>query len=1434
MNRSLIMRTLLVTAILAGSLSVVVAERLSVGAAAPRADSDVPPGRLSSPSRPAGLSLQARTWAVATVKKIYLEHRTMPPGAVDTVTPPDERTIVTAARRQVEKSLRMTAALKRIWHEELSGRQLQAELDRIARRTKRPEILRLIFESLDNDPVLLAESLARPILVERFLQRRYDSDRTIQAESLREFMLQLSREPGPSGNRPDPGGAVRRTLTLTRGASPFRVAGEDFRFDPTHLFVSAEEWSRLSSGGIEDLVTFLERKAAAPRTIRIIGEPEESSDFTRWRLRTNCSRMRESASGFACYHSPLREGHSIRIVQHSFPKEPFAAWWARVAESFDPEVPESPPPASMALPRIGGESSGMEDDIWRTYDLRPRSEHAAFWTGTEMIVFGGIAYDHSSSYDYADIVRTGMIYDPVRDSWRFMSPPPDELIGRDGLGSVWTGKELICWGGLISSGWQNSGAVYDYWTDGWRLMSTVNAPLGRIGHGRIWDGRRMLVWGGGRYSTDLYADGGCYDPGLDSWSPITTVGAPQARRNHLTSWTNTGTFEMFIWGGKSWSNVTLHNGKRYDSVNDCWLDMSTIGCPSSHDRSSIVSLGDRVIIWGGATATAPYTLNTGSIYDPRSDAWTSVTTVGAPVGRYRHAAAWTGSAMAVWGGYSPSGGGNNGGIYDPATDHWTLIPSADTVRSRQNHSMVWTGSEFIIFGGYGSSNGQVSLNDGLRISANGQVWRFLRTPLLNRSGHTGVWTGTHFLVWGGLVDTLPTNSGESFDPVAATYTPISFNGSPSPRTNHAAVWTGDEMIVWGGKNQQTRYNDGGIYDPLIDSWRTLSTVNAPWPRELAAAEWSGHEMLVWGGNDDDQQFNTGGRYDLRTNRWRPMSIIEAPPPTTKPVHAWNGREMFVWVGTQDCSAARYDPAANSWIKAATAGTPYSPGGAVVWTGTNFIRYGGWSVVYQADTDSWRTIATINRPLGSESETAVWTGTEMIVWGGTVASGTPASRWGGRYSPRTDAWLAMSTINCGTHLRDNVAAWTGEEMIIWGEGEASFYKPSTEPGEWSGLTTVDAPSRRYGHRAVATGLEMIVWGGWDGQETNTGGIFDLILDAWRPTPLAGAPAGRIFPTALWTGRDMIVWGGRWANGMDSSGGRFDPLADRWTPTPLNGAPSARWGHSAVFSGDEMIVWGGYSGFGFLNDGGRFRLAANEWRAMAPSLTNSPRMGHSAAWTGEDMLVWGGLRQEWGSRGTTVYPIDCLDYRPDIDTWIPMPPSNGIIGRVDHSTVWTGQDLVVWGGFNETELASGARFNLWEETWHEVSPIPYGQPRSNHSAVWTGLQMILFGGNTHLQPNEFLRPGYRYLPDSDRWLPLRGVASPALRHSHSAVWTGREMIVWAGIDPVGRLLNTGGVYVPGDESALVPSLRPAWLFGLLVIMGGLLRRRPARRSNHAIQP
>jgi hypothetical protein len=125
--------------------------------------------------------------------------------------------------------------------------------------------------------------------------------------------------------------------------------------------------------------------------------------------------------------------------------------------------------------------------------------------------------------------------------------------------AVWTGTEMIVWGGSGFPGPVNTGGRYDPSTDSWTATSTTGAPAGRIVHTAVWTGTEMIVWGGQNPSND-FNTGGRYNPGTDRWTTTSTASAPAARHTHTAVWTGS---EMIVWGGETFNFTLLNTGGRY-------------------------------------------------------------------------------------------------------------------------------------------------------------------------------------------------------------------------------------------------------------------------------------------------------------------------------------------------------------------------------------------------------------------------------------------------------------------------------------------------------------------------------------------------------------------------------------------------------------------------------------------------------------------------------------------------------------------------------------------------------------------------------------------------------------------------------------------------------------------------------------------------------
>ena len=357
-------------------------------------------------------------------------------------------------------------------------------------------------------------------------------------------------------------------------------------------------------------------------------------------------------------------------------------------------------------------------------------------------------------------------------------------------------------------------------------------------------------------------------------------------------------------------------------------------------------------------------------------------------------------------------------------------------------------------------------------------------------------------------------------------------------------------------------------------------------------------------------------------------------------------------------------------------------------------------------EGWEKVATDGAPSGRRDATAVWTGKEMIVWGGS--DGSKVLNTGGRYDPALNQWVALPESPLAAR-RYHTAVWTGTEMIVWGgRDDADPNKPVSfddgarfdlEKNEWKKIAEPKLKEgaflARYKHTALWTRSlaapgasyagEMIIWGGiWAG-ESQVGAKYDPATDAWTALLVksGNATADRGSHVAVWTGKAMVVWGGR-TTAKDptdvNTGGVYDPFNEKWTTITTSGAPSARRGHSAVWTGQKMVVWGGVKDTDtLLNDGAIYDPESDKWEPVATSGAPAARSSHRAVWTGAEMIVWG------GSIGGPASLKTGGRYSLDGGWKIMAEPADLLpVGRL--VGVWTGAKMIVWGGVNESNPAT----------------------------------------------------------------------------------------------------------------------------------------------------
>lgn len=174
-----------------------------------------------------------------------------------------------------------------------------------------------------------------------------------------------------------------------------------------------------------------------------------------------------------------------------------------------------------------------------------------------------------------------------------------------------------------------------------------------------------------------------------------------------------------------------------------------------------------------------------------------------------------------------------------------------------------------------------------------------------------------------------------------------------------------------------------------------------------------------------------------------------------------------------------------------------------------------------------------------------------------------------------------------------------------------------------------------------------------------------------------------------------------------------------------------------------------------------------------------------------------------------------------TWqrLPAAPATAAIPYA-RTGIWTGKQTIVFG---RGGLPGGMRnvafsYDPTARRWRTLSPPagPTGSYEGALSAVWTGRQMLVWGPAITLS----------YEPATGRWRQLPRspfVGAP----SGLVIWTGREMITWGG-GCCGDVTNEGVAYDPATgawrklaKAPIAGQQRPtgAWTGLQLVVLPGV---------------
>lgn len=339
--------------------------------------------------------------------------------------------------------------------------------------------------------------------------------------------------------------------------------------------------------------------------------------------------------------------------------------------------------------------------------LSGRSGAVSAWTGSELLVWRGDGAFADVCTVVGGVTRCGeqapadgAAYDPATDTWRMLPPAPVDQDQGDQLNyaGVWTGSELVVWGGP-----DGTGAAYDPASDAWRTIAAGPLVSGTRDTTMVWTGSEAIVLGPSQTKTDPVLGSGpgvaAYDPFTDRWRVLASSGTDGL--DLAAVWCGGAVLVVDETVPSVEPAATAH---RYDPSADRW---TTIDGPPLAATSELVCGGQQVIAVGrgtGGTEPAP-----------------------------------TGLAVP-----SPAAA-----ILDLGANQWTLV-DPPPVDASADSVLVWTGTEAVLVGvPRGEASGQPPLGAAI-LDPSAGAWRTTMPPdLSGRSDMAVVWADGELLVWGG-------------------------------------------------------------------------------------------------------------------------------------------------------------------------------------------------------------------------------------------------------------------------------------------------------------------------------------------------------------------------------------------------------------------------------------------------------------------------------------------------------------------------------------------------------------------------------------------------------------------------------------------------------------------------------------------------------------
>jgi hypothetical protein len=336
-----------------------------------------------------------------------------------------------------------------------------------------------------------------------------------------------------------------------------------------------------------------------------------------------------------------------------------------------------------------------------------------------------------------------------------------------------------------------------------------------------------------------------------------------------------------------------------------------------------------------------------------------------------------------------------------------------------------------------------------------------------------------------------------------------------------------------------------------------------------------------------------------------------------------------------------------------------------------------------------------------SAVGVWTGRELLVWGGASGrNGAVLHADGAAYDPSTRTWSSLPAGPLSPRAQA-ASVWTGRSVFIWGGYPDADATRATDgalytPADHSWMRLPPAPVTGYAEvHAFWTGRVIVLlstppWDGKGAEEVHAQS-YDPATNSWTRLPNLQPPAGHPVSSVvdIGVGNQIYVWS-LWSfstpidrNSYTTTGGidsyTFQVDKRRWVPNTL-ALPDHRVSSTPLWTGHNLVLPATYQ---FLGAGASGPVRTNvSGVILDPSDASTRPIRHGPVddlsalylWTGTALLAFNTGTETSGANGH-VYPGRAAAWDPSTNSWTTLPAAP--FSASEPVAVWTGKELLIWG-------------------------------------------------------------------------------------------------------------------------------------------------------------